>query len=94
MKQEKFKEWLINLEDHFKKSYEETNNILDNLTSDLFRQVNDRLENTSWDELYLWLEEQQQKIKGFDKLSSTMRGGYKQCRAKMWSLNRKYKEDI
>jgi len=84
------KEYLEKQINHFNNQYKKSDNIIDKLKSDLFKQVLGYLQRKGWDETYEWVKNQYSKfVESPRRLAYIMAGGYKQARDKMWSIARK-----
>ena len=89
-KETKFKEYLEKHISHFKSRYKTSDNIIDDLKADIFKQALNRFQSEGWDKTYEWVKNQYEKLSGgLTKLSRNLIGGYKQVKDKMWSLARK-----
>ena len=91
MKKESLREYLEKQINHFNKRYKSSDNIIDKLKSDLFKQVLGYLEREGWRNTYEWVKNQYKKFDGsLRKGPANMAAAYKQVRDKIWSLERKH----
>ena len=89
-KETEFKGYLEKHINHFKGRYGKSDNIIDKLKADIFKQALNRFQNEGWDKTYEWVKNQYDKFSGeHSRLSRNLAGGCKQVRDKMWSLARK-----